>query len=186
MEVCFLSGATLAALAPDEFEGKTAKAVKQALAFQTGVTRFKQRLFSQDGSEIPDDEVFTSAPVKLQMVVLDFYPADAQRNQQVISASMDNDLIALEKFLNGPSNPNVTDERANAPLHYAARSGHVESMLLLLEAGAEKDPPGNQRMTPLHLAAMHGHFDVVRHLLELGADKDQASNSGNTSQEKML
>ena len=112
MEVCFLSGATLAALAPDEFEGKTAKAVKQALAVQIGVIRFKQRLFSEDGSEIPDDEVFSSAPVKLQMVVLDFYPADAQQSQQVISASMENDLIALEKFLNSPSNPNVTDEHA--------------------------------------------------------------------------
>ena len=99
MEVCFLSGATLAALAPDEFEGKTAKAVKQALAVQIGVIRFKQRLFSEDGSEIPDDEVFSSAPVKLQMVVLDFYPADAQRSQQVISASMENDLIALESSL---------------------------------------------------------------------------------------
>ena len=140
MEVCFLSGATLAALAPDEFEGKTAKAVKQVLAVQIGVTRFKQRLFSEDGSEIPDDEVFTSAPVKLHMMVLDFYPADAQRNQQVISASMDNDLIDLEKFLNCPSNPNVTDEHGNTPLHNAARGGHVESMLLLLEAGAEKEP----------------------------------------------
>ena len=58
MEVCFLSGATLAALAPDEFEGKTAEAVKQALAVQIGVIRFKQRLFSEDGSEISDDEVF--------------------------------------------------------------------------------------------------------------------------------
>ena len=174
MEVCFLSGETRGTLAPDEFEGKTAKAVKQALAVQIGVTRFRQRLYSKDGSEIPDDEAFASAPVKLQMVVLDFY-ADVQRNQQVISASMDNDLIALEKFLNSPCDPNVTDENGYAPLHYAARSGHVESMLLLLEAGAEKNQPGggNERMTPLHLAAEQGHFDVVRHLMEVGADKDQ-------------
>ena len=180
MEVCLLSGATLAALAPDEFEGKTAKAVKQALSVQIGVTRFKQRLFSEDGSEIPDDEVFASAPVKLQMVILDFYPADPQRNQQVISASMDNDLIALEKFLSSPSNPNVTDEHGNTPLHCAARGGHVESMLLLLEAGAEKDPPGNQSATPLLVAAEKGHLHVVRHLVEVGADKDHAENSGAT------
>ena len=138
MEVCFLSGETRATLAPDEFEGKTAKAVKQALAVQVGVTRFRQRLYSEDGSEIPDDEIFASGPLKLQMVVLDFYPADVQQNQQVISASTDNDLIALEKFLNRPSNPNVTDEHGYMPLHCAARGGHVESMLLLLEAGAEK------------------------------------------------
>ena len=87
MEVCFLSGASLA-LAQDELEGKTAKAVKQALEVRIGVARFRLRLFSEHGSEIPDDEVFACAPVKLQMVVLDFYPADAQRSQQVISASI--------------------------------------------------------------------------------------------------
>ena len=87
MDVCFLSGASLA-LAQDELEGKTAKAVKQALAVRIGVARFRLRLFSEHGSEIPDDEVFACAPVKLQMVVLDFYPADAQRSQQVISASI--------------------------------------------------------------------------------------------------
>ena len=72
MEVCFLSGETRATLAPDEFEGKTAKAVKQALAVQVDASRFRQRLYSEDGSEIPDDEVFPSGPVKLQMVVLDY------------------------------------------------------------------------------------------------------------------
>eukprot|EP00435_Cladocopium_sp_Y103_P053574 s627_g17.t1 len=182
MEVCFLSGETRAALAPDEFEGKTAKAVKQALEVQIGVTRFRQRLFSEHGSEVQDDEVFASAPVKLQMVVLGFYPADAPRNQQVISASIDNDLVALEKFLNRPSNPNVTDEHGYTPLHYAARNGHVESMLLLLEAGAEKDPPSaeNERITPLYIAAQNGHLVAVRHLVEVGADKERADNEGAT------
>ena len=62
MEVYFLaSGEKLAALA--EFEGKTARAVKEALAKQVGVTRFRQRLFWEDGSEIVDDEVFASPPV---------------------------------------------------------------------------------------------------------------------------
>ena len=109
---------------------------------------------------------------------MDFYPADAQRSQQVISASMENDLIALEKFLHSPSNPNVTDEHGNTPLHYAASEGHVESMLLLLEAAAEKDQPGNHRMTPLFIAAQNGHLDVIRHLVEVGADKDKARDTG--------
>eukprot|EP00435_Cladocopium_sp_Y103_P003126 s2634_g1.t1 len=175
-------GATLAALAPDEFEGKTAKAVKQALAVQIGVTRFRQRLFSECGSEIPDDEVFTPAPVKLQMVVLGFHPANAERNKQVISASVGKDLIALEKFLNSPSNPNVRDEHGNTPLHLAAREGHVESMLLLLEAGAEKDLPNEAigGKTPLFIAAENGHLDVVRHLVEVGADTDKTMADGAT------
>ena len=74
MEVCFLaSGEKLTVLAPDEFEGKSAKAVKQVLAAKIDVTIFRQRLFSEDGSEIPDDEIFASAPGKLIMIViLDF------------------------------------------------------------------------------------------------------------------
>ena len=72
MEVCFLtSGAELTVLA-DEFEGKTAKAVKQVLAVKIDVTVFRQRLFSEDGSEIADDAIFASAPVKLMIVILDF------------------------------------------------------------------------------------------------------------------
>jgi len=62
-------------------------------------------------------------------------------------------------------------------------TGHVESILLLLEAGAEKDllnNEGNGRMTPLHVAAQWGNLDVVRYLVEVGADKNQANNQGAT------
>ena len=60
MEVCFLSGQKVAVLEAAEFEGKTTKAVKQALAPKIGVTRFRQRLFLEgDAVEIPDDDVIT-------------------------------------------------------------------------------------------------------------------------------
>ena len=59
MEVYFLaSGERLASLDAADFEGKTAKIVKQLLTTQLGVSRFRQKLFVEDGSrEIPDDEV---------------------------------------------------------------------------------------------------------------------------------
>ena len=100
MEVCFLaSGATLAVLAPDEFEGKNAKAVKQVLAGKIDVTIFRQRLFSEDGSEIPDDKIFDSSPVKLMLVILEFFQTDAEQTQRMISASTNNELIELESLL---------------------------------------------------------------------------------------
>ena len=139
MEVCFLtSGAELTVLAPDAFEGKTAKAVKQVLAVQIDVTVFRQRLFSEDGSEIPDDEIFASAPVMLMIVILDFFQTDAQHTQRMISASINNDLIELESLLKKPLNPNVRGESGMTPLHCAAERGHVQSLQLLIEAGAEK------------------------------------------------
>ena len=132
MEVCFLSGASLA-LAQDKFKGKTAKAVKQAL-----VVQMFRLVLPDSGNESSPNMVlrsrmmrfFACTPVKLHMVVLDFYPADAQRSQQAFSASMENNLIALEQFLHSPSNPNFADEHGYEPLHYVARNRHVESMLL--------------------------------------------------------
>jgi hypothetical protein len=75
MEVCFLaSGEKVAVLQAAEFEGKTAEAVKQALAPKIGVTRFRQRLFVEgDAVEIHDDDVITSVPPKVQLVVLIFF-----------------------------------------------------------------------------------------------------------------
>ena len=46
MEVSFLaSGERVAVLDAADFEGKTARAVKQTLAAEIGVNRFNQRLF---------------------------------------------------------------------------------------------------------------------------------------------
>lgn len=75
MEVCYPASETVAILS--DCEGKTAKTLKQSLAAHLGVTRFRQRLFSRDGSEISDDEVVTTAPTKVQLVVLEFWPPDA-------------------------------------------------------------------------------------------------------------
>ena len=61
MEVAFLaSGEQLTVLDADEVQGQSAKTVKRSLAAQVGVTRFRQKLFWEDGCEIEDDEVFTS------------------------------------------------------------------------------------------------------------------------------
>ena len=90
MEVCFLtSGETLTVL-EDELQGQTAKAVKKALAAKVGISRFKQRFFLEDGShQIQDDEVLDPVPVKIQLVVLEFWPTDDEVSQKMISASRD-------------------------------------------------------------------------------------------------
>ena len=165
MEVCFhVSGVMLAVLAPDEFEGNTAKSVKQTLAARIDIPRFRQRLFSADGCEIPDDEILSSA-VKINLVILEFCPLDAEQSQryrQLTSAVVDNDLIEVEKLLKSPLNPNVRDEYGGTPLHSASSMGHVESLQLLLEAGAKMDELDTRqdKMAPVHVAAQNGHLDV--------------------------
>ena len=88
MEVCSaVSGETLAVLDPDEFEGKSTKYVKQCLSAKIGVTRFWQKLLADglDGSEIPDGTVFALASVKVQRVILDFWPPDEEQDEKIVS-----------------------------------------------------------------------------------------------------
>eukprot|EP00435_Cladocopium_sp_Y103_P066594 s32_g28.t2 len=180
MEVRFLaSGEKLTVLDGEEFQGHSAKTVKQSLAARLGVTRFRQRLFWENGSEIPDHEVFSSNLVAIQLVVLEFWPPDAEQDQEMISAAWTGDSVGLEKLLKCPRDPNVVNIRGLTPLHYAASSGQLEPIRLLLEAGAklEARTTAASWMAPLHLAARNGRLDVVRVLVEAGAEKDQLATS---------
>jgi hypothetical protein len=57
------------------------------------------------------------------------------------------------------------------PLHWAAHSGTVEGVELLLAAGASVDW-NSSHGTPLHLAARAGHVPVIESLLAAGAQVD--------------
>ena len=171
-----VSGEALAVV--DDYEGKTAKEVKRSVAAQVGVSRFRQRIWSEDWFyEIMDDEVFPSDLVKVQLVVLDFLPPERYEDRRMIAASIDNNLKALEALLQGPRTPRVTDADGRTPLHNAVRNGRVEPMRLLLEAGAARDARDESPFgwTPLLLAVFHGHTDTVGLLLEGSAEADLAT-----------
>ena len=180
MEICSaLLGERIALLEADEFEGKS---VKQFLAAKVGVSRFRQRLLSEDGSEINDDEIFDWAPVKVHLLLLELWSPDAEHNQKMIAACSDNDPAAVEELLQRPQEPNLTDEHGQTPLHFAAAGGHLAPAKLLLEARAETDSRQEaDGRTPLHLGSFGGHLDVVQLLLEAGADKDITENYGCTA-----
>ena len=160
----------------------SAKAVKNALATKVGMSRFKHRLFSENGlHEIQDDEVLDPVPVKIQLVVLEFWPPDHVETEKMISASRENDSVALEQLLQQPRNPDESNTDGKTPLFHAAEQGRVQHMELLLEAGAKTDEPEfAQGQTPLFPAARNGHLDVVQFLAEVGAGKDQADKNGRT------
>ena len=65
-------------------------------------------------------------------------------------------------------------------LTLAARQGHVEAAMALLDGGADIDMPSKGDNTgPLLIATINGHFDLAMLLLERGADPHQASDAGN-------
>lgn len=135
--------------------------------------------------EIPDEEVFTSDRVKVLLARSEFWPPEVEEDQQMISASRDNDLGTLEALLRRPRNPNLQDKDGKTPLHHAAENGNVEAMRLLLEAD-EAGETRNARDTgttgwaPLLLTAFGGHTDAVELLLQVRVDAEVATNRGST------
>jgi ankyrin repeat protein len=56
------------------------------------------------------------------------------------------------------------------PLQLAASFGQLQTVRVLVDAGADVNAPGAMGETPLHTAASHGHLRVVEYLVEHKAD----------------
>jgi ankyrin repeat protein len=65
-----------------------------------------------------------------------------------------------------------------APLHEAAREGHVEVIQYLLEKNADVNVRTALGSTPLHWAAIGGHAGAARALLDAGGDVDATNYEG--------
>lgn len=66
-------------------------------------------------------------------------------------------------------------------LHIAARTGHLEHVKVLAEAGADLDARGDLENTPLHDAALCGQAQAVELLLALGANAELKNEFGQTA-----
>ena len=64
------------------------------------------------------------------------------------------------------------------PLHYAATSGHLATMDLLLDEHAYIDAPSPNGTTPLMMAAHYGTAPAVKLLLDAGADPTLKNEQG--------
>ena len=66
-------------------------------------------------------------------------------------------------------------------LLHAAREGHVEAALALLDGGADIDQVSGDGTSPLLLATLNGQFDLAMELVERGADPDRAADTDGIS-----
>ncbi len=65
-------------------------------------------------------------------------------------------------------------------LHFAAREGQIESVRVLIEAGADLDIGDDFETNALVLATLNGYLDIAGLLLEAGADPNVADKYGRT------
>ena len=66
-------------------------------------------------------------------------------------------------------------------LLHAAREGHVEAALALLDGGADIDQVGGDGTSPLLMTILNGQFDLAMELVERGADPDRAADTDGIS-----
>ncbi len=66
-------------------------------------------------------------------------------------------------------------------LLHAAREGHVDAALALLDGGADIDQVSGDGTSPLLLATLNGQFDLAMELVERGADPDLAADTDGIS-----
>jgi len=90
-------------------------------------------------------------------------------------------ILLLLRAKGGEDLVNTNDQYDSTPLHEACAEGHLESVRVLLDNGADIDNKNEDEQTPFHLAAAAGHIDVVELLLERDQnaifDKDEDDNS---------
>lgn len=64
-------------------------------------------------------------------------------------------------------------------LHYAARDGHVDAAMLLIDSGVDVNlPTAGDRSTPMLVAIINGHYDLAMTFLKRGANPNLASDDG--------
>ena len=103
--------------------------------------------------------------------------SQAAENSSFYLAIRNNDLSTLSKLIRDPG-PKARDSRGTSPLMYAAALGSLESMRLLLDAGADPTAANDFAATPLMWCA--GDSAKVRLLLSKGAKVDVRSKLGRT------
>ena len=90
---------------------------------------------------------------------------------------------AVEWLLERGAAPNAVARNPTMvqPLHSAVASGVTESVVALVDGGADVNATQQGGWTPLQAAAMHNQLDMVRSLLAAGAEVAQQADDGKTA-----
>ena len=89
----------------EELEGQTVKSLKTLIAQQMGVSRFRQRWLSEDRTELREDTMAIASDV--QLVFLDFAPADDGEVEKFLDACRKNLSVVVEWLLRKPLHPDM-------------------------------------------------------------------------------
>lgn len=94
-----------------------------------------------------------------------------QFENDLINASFNGDLLAVEKLLNAKVSPNCSDYDGRTPLHLAAAKRNIEVARILLTFGANPNAEGNLIFSSADRFGGTPLADAVRNKKRLGQDE---------------
>ena len=104
----------------------------------------------------------------------------------VVTAAFENDLPKLQQLLkDSPDLEELDPVWDSHALMVASWRGNLESVDLLLDAGADVNARSANNTTALHVAALFGREDIAKRLLDAGADPTLKNDDGSSSVESL-
>ena len=130
----------------------------------------------------PDDIERFRTPEEEQLALVarasDTRPLYAQPlDLELMQAAGSGNVVDIKALLGKGARVNAIDAWGNSALLIASREGEVESVRVLLKAGAYVDGRGGS-MPPLAAAALRGHSILARQLIRSGANVNAVGSNG--------
>ncbi|CAE8589597.1 unnamed protein product [Polarella glacialis] len=152
-----------------------ASVLKKHLQDLIGSPYYTQQLCLDEEVDVVQDDFDIQPPAKFTLVRLP-YVEDNSACERLRGAAGGGDAQAVLRELRSPSHPDGGVDDVTKGLCLASEAGHLEIVLLLHAAGADKDKVSLQDgLTPLFFASEAGHLEIVRLLVSAGSDKDKAT-----------
>jgi uncharacterized protein len=107
-------------------------------------------------------------------------PAAAAGGSDVADAVMKGDKAALRTLLDQKADVNAPQVDGATALHWAVYRDELETVDLLLGAGARPDAANREKVTPIAMASLYGNAPIIDRLLKGGANAKQLGPNGET------
>jgi cytohesin len=108
--------------------------------------------------------------------VIDARDKNALKALPLAAMADSTDIVKRINYLRYAREVNAKDKDGWTPLHYAARSGHKDVVLLLIDHGADVNAEAPDKSKPLDHATWSDHQDVVKLLIDKGTNISKDDN----------
>ncbi|KAF9391069.1 hypothetical protein CPC16_004611 [Podila verticillata] len=96
---------------------------------------------------------------------------------------LQNDVMLTLSLVKSGCPASQYDIHGCTPLHLAARRGHMEMVMVLLQLGGDVDGQGERQWTPLHESISQNHVAISSLLVACGADLEVKNAAGETPED---